>query len=1147
MKKFINQVCFLLREHKKKLIVMRHTFLILLVSTFQALAAGSYAQSKAINLSLTDATIREVLSAIENQSEFNFLYNSELINVERIVSITVEGEKVDEILTRLFDKNNVGFSIRDRYIVLTPVGGNPALSSSQQQTVSGKVTDSSGQPLPGVAIVIKGTTQGTVTGIDGSYSLVVPAGATALQFSFVGMRTQDVLLDGRSSFNVVMEDETIGIEEVVAIGYGVQKKVNLTGSVAVLGGEMLENKSTPNTIAAMQGQLPGVTITRTSGAPGSEDYQMLIRGISSVSTVNPLIIVDGAVGSLTDLNPNDIQTISVLKDAAAASIYGSNAAGGVILVTTKSGSRDGKVSFSYSGSVGMKSPVNMPERVDTWVEATMQNEARTNAGLPLQVDPQHIKWMQGLEYDVADMSGIRPSDFSTGEGWYIHPNNPNVWSIAGNFDRVRETTKKMALTHQHNLSARGGNEKNAYYLSAGYYRQDGIFKYGPDSHDRYNLLLNLDNKFNDYFSLKSSIGFKEENVDQNAISHNELFSHILNRRQNYPQYDPNGNYYSDGTQGSVIKELREAGIDSRKDRMLDMKTNFQMANVIEGLSVNLIGAKRFGFNKRFQNKRTLTYYGVDEVTPIYIESPQNSMSRVSSNSDYSSLQAFATYSRTFNRHHFTVLGGYSFEEYRFESFTGATSNLVTNDFYSLHWSDAGNQTTSDDIRTSALAAYFGRLNYNFKEKYLFEANFRYDGSSRLAPDVRWNFFPSFSAGWNISKEPFFQGVTMINDLKLRASWGQLGNSDALGYYDHIALLSAASDYPFNNSRTQYIYQNTLASPTKTWETIESQNIGIDIYAFDNRFSFSGDIYIKKNKNMLAGFEVPRIIGIGLPSYNIGELETRGWEFNVTWKDRINDFKYWVNFNLSDNTNELTKFSGRNVVTAGRVKTIEGMPLNTIWGYRTDGYFQSEQELENYAFIHNFTGVGDVKYLDLDDSGRITAGKGTMEDHGDLVHLGDDHPRYLFGLNLGFEWKGFDFSSFFQGVGKRVFYPNENIMNVAADSPSGVFTHQTDYWRPDNRNAYFPRLYSESNHNYWNSDHFLQNGAYLRLKNIEIGYTLPQSVTSVIKLDRVRLYVSGQDLFEISNTLPYINPEYPDGAEYIYPFSRIVSTGLNVTF
>lgn len=1133
--------------------IMRLTLGLLLVLVVQGWATKSYSQKTVFNLNMKNAQLVEILDAIENQSDYYFLFNYEQIRTDKKFDVQATNKSIDETLDLILKGTYLTYTIKDRQIIISKeqsvMQQNTASTSVQQKSISGKVTDNTGASLPGVSVIVKGTTKGVITDTEGKYLLAgIQSGAT-LVFSFIGMKQQEIVVGGQTIINISMKENVLGIDEVVVVGYGTQKKVNLTGSVAVAPKEILENKSVPNSIAALQGNLPGVAITRTSGKPGSEGYNLQIRGATSVNNSSALVLVDGAYGSLDELNPNDIESISVLKDAAAASIYGSNAAGGVVLVTTKRG-KSGKTVFEYSGVYGITNPDRMPHRLDSFTEMSMFAEAYTNAGLTTTwQDPIRLSWLKGENLDVPDATGKCPSMFFPGEQYMIDPSRPNVMRSFTNQNKIKEVLKGNNPTQSHNLSIKGGNDKNSFFFSTGYYNRRGILRYGPDSNDRFNTRLNISNQMTRHIILNTSLAFTNSNIYEPAISTDEILFIAFKRWGSDATYDHYGNYLpGNGMWTNGVAEEKEGGTNTTNSYVFDGKTNLKIKDLLPGLEFDVIASKRYIYSKNIFNQRTLTYMG-PLGTPTFIAHNPNTMSKSADFSDHTNLQAYATYNYSISEsHNFTLLGGYSHEDYRQEIIYAGASNLVTNDFFSLGWGDPNTKTNGDEIYTSATMAFFGRLNYNFLEKYLFEANLRYDGSSKLAPNDRWKTFPSLSVGWAIGKEKFFQGIHIIDDLKLRASWGQLGNSNALGNYDYIGMLNASTDLPFNNTPTNYFYQSVLASKKKSWEIIESSNVGIDFSVFNRKLSFTGDVYVKKNKNMLASLQAPSIIGVGLPSFNVGELRTSGWELNLTWKDKIKEFNYWVNVNLSDNTNKLTRYEGVNIVRAGLVSRIEGMPLNTIWGYKTDGMFQTDQEYTDYGvFINPLSGKGDLKYLDLNHDKKISVGEGTLADHGDLIKLGDTNPRYLFGINLGFRLKGIDFSCFLQGVGKRIFMLESKSLQPLVSASYMPWREQLDYWTPDNPDAFWPRLDVSDRSSYLPSDHWVQNAAYIRLKNIELGYTIPQILTQRVHIDKARFFVSGQDLWEATKVFSFIDPEYPNNSELVYPFYRTMSVGLNITF
>lgn len=999
------------------------------------------------------------------------------------------------------------------------------MAFAQETKISGIVTDTDGSTLPGVSVIVKGTTTGATTGIDGDYVLAVPQGASVLVFSFVGMKSQEVAIAGKSKINVTLEQETVGLDELVVIGYGTQKKVNVTGSVAVVDSEVLENRASTSTVAALQGTAPGVTISRSSGAPGAEGYSIQIRGLASVNNSSVLVLIDGIQGSLSAIQPEDIESISVLKDAAAAAIYGSKSAGGVILVTTKKG-EEGKIKVNYNGSYTINSPARMPERLPMGELAVMQNLSRRNAGI-------------ADAWSAEQIEKINDPDL-----WYeADPNKPNSWKWYGDFDYMDLMLNKTVPQQNHNLSVSGGTSALTYRLSASYYEKDGLLKYGADDNKKYSFRANLSSDINKYVRLETNMSyFKNKTLlpgQKNVEGSYSAMYDIINIRGLYPMFTPNGEPYQ--IVGGLVSGTKEYD-----DNRYQINSKLTITDVVPGLKFTAIGGFRQDVNNYFKHVNKIPTHGADGSTIIGWVNRNDNVSRYNKNILKKEFQAMVDYDFSLDKHKFHVLGGYSYEDYRYERWSGSASGLINDNLYSFSWTDVETQRLSDDINTSALQGVFGRFNYNYADKYLVEANVRYDGSSRLAKENRYHLFPSFSAAWRVSNEEWFK-VPLVTDFKIRGSWGQLGNGDVLGSYDYIAMLSINKNLILGGEQTQYTAQGTLASADKTWETIETSNIAFDLGLFDNKLTFTGEYFVKRNKDMLAYMAYPSVIGIGVPTANVGELKTWGWEALITWKQKIKDFSYHISVNIDDNQNELVSYYGKDIVKEGINKLIEGMPINSIYGYRADGMFQNQEELDNHVFQSNITGIGDLRYKNLNGDDKINSGNETVEDHGDLEYLGNTSPRYNFGINLGAEYKGFDFSMFFQGVGKRSFYANKSDIMPFYASWFNPTTIHRDYWTEDNRDAYFPRLYEKGYHNYKVSDHWMQDGAYIRLKNIQLGYTLPADLTRKAGIERVRVYCSGQDLWESTNTFDQYDPEMPSNASYRYPFTRGFTMGANITF
>lgn len=1011
--------------------------------------------------------------------------------------------------------------------------------SAQSRMVEGTVSGSKGAPLEGVNVTVQGSSNGVTTDNKGHYWISVNPGAI-LSFSYTGFNSQEEKTDGRTVINVVMAENSRVLEDVVVVGYGSQKKVNLSGAVAQVSGKDLINRPVPNATSALQGVLPGVTVIRGSGQPGSEGYGIRIRGFSSANSASALVLVDGIEQDINLLDPNDIESISVLKDASASAIYGARAAAGVILVTTKQGA-PGKTRVNFTTYYGINITARQPKRLNSWDEQTLIDEARFNATGAKEFNDEQIEWLMNPNFDT------RPNP------------TQDRWEYYGNNNWVKEGMDEINHMQNHSISVSGGEQKLNYLVSGSYYKRDGVLRFGPDDNSRYNLKMNLNAELNRFVSVKLTAGYIGSFVRENSFGTEQIINRLYRSRTRQSLYTPpedmTGQIYNGDLQINAVNIEKNSGLETRNYETFTGRANIQVKNLVKGLTLDVIGWRNQNNYAMENNRRSLFWYGRTTSTVRFSANVPNSISVTKNKGYQNNLQGYLTYNfKIGQQHSFTLLQGGSYEEYRKDEFNATAQNMITNDFFSLNFGDPLTKTNKDLVQTWALGSLFGRLNYNFDNKYLFEASYRYDGSSRLAPENRWQLFPSFSAAWRVSEEHFMKDISFLDNLKLRVSWGQLGNGSVLGLYDYIPLLTSGlttnNNLVFNGVRTQYFYQDTLASPQKTWETVEQFNVGIDAGFLKNRLTITADYYIKRNKNMLAMLNVPNIIGVGVSAINIGELKSWGTELDIKWKDQLSkNFEYRIGFNISDNQNELVKYDGRNSIGAGGVvNLLEGYPLNSVWGYKTAGYFQTQQEANDYKakvqypFFAN-PGPGDVKYLDLNGDGVISAGSGTPENPGDLVYLGTTNARYTYGFELGLAWKGFDFSVFMQGAMKRKFLIAEETLSPILGTADMPWSIHMDRWTPDNPDALFPRMYQTSAHNFRPSDKWAQNGSYLRLKNIQLGYTLP-----IKKFARsLKVYISGQDLWESTEVLNVFDPEVGNNVSATtYPFYRTVAFGLNLS-
>lgn len=1011
---------------------------------------------------------------------------------------------------------------------------------AQARKVEGVINDSKGLPLERVSIIIKGTKSGVTSDSKGYYAITASEN-DILVFTSAGHLPKEQKVGNSILINITLAENPQTMESVVVVGYGTQRKVNLSGAVAQVSGKELVNRPVPNVTGALQGLLPGVTVIRNNGQPGDEGYGIRIRGFSSSNTATALVLVDGVEQDLNLLDPNDIESVSVLKDASASAIYGARAAAGVILVTTKQGSA-GRTKININSYYGINITARRPERLNSWDEQVLIDEARFNA-------------TGAREYSAEQMEWLRNPNFS------YRPNpTADRWEYYGNNNWVKEGMDKINHMQNHSVSVSGGEQKLNFLTSGSYYKRDGVLRFGPDDNSRYNFKLNVNGELNKYLSVKLSAGYIGSFTKENSYGTDQIINRLYRSRTRQSLYTPpedvTGQKYNGDLQVNAVDIEKNAGLETRDYETFTGRINFQVKNIIKGLTLDLIGWRNQNYYAMENNSKSIIWYGRSVNTIRFSVNVPNTMTLVKNKAFQNNAQGFLTYNfKIKDKHVFTLLQGASYEEYRKDEFRASAQSLVTNNFFSLNFADPLTKTNSDLIQTWALASAFGRINYSFKDKYLFEASYRYDGSSRLNPENRWQLFPSFSAAWKISEERFLDKFNFINNLKLRGSWGQLGNGSVLGYYDYITLLnsglSSSNPLVFNNQRTQYIYQSTLSSPDKTWETVQQSNIGIDMGLLKNRLSVTFDYYVKRNKDMLAVLNVPNIIGINVSSVNIGELKSWGSELDIKWRDVIGKFGYRVGFNISDNQNKLIKYDGINSIgNGGVVNLLEGYGLNSVWGYKTAGYFQTQEEADKYKltvqypFFPNPT-AGDIKYLDLNKDGVISAGSGTPENPGDLVYLGTTNARYTYGFDMGFDFKGFDFSVFMQGAIKRKFLISEETLSPILGTADMPWTIHMDRWTPENPGAFFPRMYQTSAHNYRPSDKWAQNGSYLRLKNIQLGYTVPVKKKYI---KDIKVYVSGQDLWETTKVLKVFDPEVGNNVSATtYPFYRTISFGLNVSF
>jgi len=1137
---------------KRMLLMAKLVVLFTLVAVFQA-TANSYAQR--ITLKAQRITLSEAMEAVHEQSGYEVFFGGKKYG-RALLNVDMKNATLEEAMNALLHDLSLDWRLSGNTIIIKPSTERRSAkevkytTQVEQREVTGRVVDDTGNPLPGATVTVKGTSVAATTNDAGAYRIAVPSGNSTLVFTMVGFEVQEHSVNGQSKIDVTLETAVSDLDEVVVVGYGTAKKENLTGAVGVVSGENIVSKASTDVLSAMQGQLSGVTVLRSSGKPGSETggtSAIRIRGFSSANDAYALVLIDGVEGNLQSLNPTDIESISVLKDAASASIYGARAAAGVILVTTKKGTVQSP-QISYSGSFGINSPGQMPQRIPVWKEIEIINLLRSNnSGTPAR-DAEHTSWMSNP--NIA----------------YI-PNGAR-YTFQGNTNWLHEGTKEYTTQQTHMVSVSGGSEKTKYFVSGGFHTKDGLLRYGPDDFNRTNFRASLNNEINNYLDLNVNVSYEGTLQDENPYGSENIFGLLYNnlgwQTIYLPEYDTNYhiNPWNTDYQRNPIRIMKEGGINRRHHQYISGIATLHIKNIVKGLTFDLNVSRRAGFINETGEHPLLFSNGRNgsERPSYHVNNPQNT-DKMKSTSYQDKLEALVNYDFRTSDHHIHVLAGASYEQYLNDQIRGIARNGVSNDFFSFNFYDnslATNSVLSDAIQPWKMGSLFGRLNYDFANRYLLEATLRYDGSSRLAPGNRWGTFPSISGAWRISEESFFEGAReQVGNLKLRASWGQLGNSTVLkdDYYPYIGFISSS-----NHFGNPYYYQEQMVSTNITWETVTSANIGVDLGLLKNRLNLTADYYWKKNDDMLSQATAGNINGYAqdkLPFENVGILKVWGWEVSAQWNDRIGNVSYQVGFNIDDSQNELVRYQGAKTISAGTIQRLEGYPLKTIWGYETNGFWSSRQEYldykaanpgyESYDWDARLDG-GDVRYVAQGKPDhRIGVGGGTPEDPGDLIFLGTENPRFLYGVNLGAQWKNFDFSVFLQGVGKRKYVVNNQIFYpVNYDYTPHSMLLELGYWTEETPDAYFARLVEYQTYNYQVSDRWIQNGAYLRLKNIQLGYTLPLP-EKIFK--SMRVYVTGNDVWEYAKAkFKALDPEVSnDKNRNYYPFFRTWTLGIGLTF
>jgi TonB-linked SusC/RagA family outer membrane protein len=1116
----------------KTLLVMKLT--VLFLTGFCVFAhAGAYSQK--VTLSEKNVRLEKIFTKIKEQTGYTFFYDETLLNDAHRISIKVKDASLKETLNNCFkDQSSLTYVIVGKTIIVKkkrPAETPVVTPVTTDIILKGRVIGEDGVPVSGASIMITWSTGGTKTDSDGNFELTLPENKEViLQVSSIGYKTQTVTVTNRTSITIRLEKEVKVADEVVIVGYGTQKKVNLTGAVSSVDARQIENRAASDISAVLAGQAPGLTIVQGGGNPGRNTGVLNIRGIGSFNNADPLIIVDGIpTGSITDVNPQDIANVSVLKDAASASIYGVRAANGVILITTKRGGRNDKPKTSFSHQTGYTQFIRLPQKANAVELAQLHNQANDNDGTPRLFTDEDIR------------------KFGDGSSPLTH----------ANIDLIDLLFSK-GLWNSDNLSVSGGSERGTYNVSLGHIYEGGIIN--QTGLKKYTLRTNLDYKATSKLNIGINVAgtlnqIKDPGAGINWITH-IAFREWANDALQFPDGRWANPAWSGREHNALAYSSDAMGYSKTNDVRL-IGTGFAEYQIIPSLSIKGVASVLQDFNKTDGILRGVDLYRIDPATGVIADNPSsatinlqkespvvNNVSRDYFNNTELNYQLLLNYDKTFGKHSITGLAGFEQRQKRAEFSNLYRRKLLSDQLDQINAAtDINNDGAMGNTTEFRLRSVFGRINYSYDSRYLLEGNIRYDGSSRFAPEYRYDYFPSVSLGWRISKEKFFR-IASISELKFRASWGKLGNQE-VGDYVYLPTYGVSSFYLFGGQQQPAIIESELANQILTWEKTTANNIGLDLGMFDNRFTLSADYFVKNTDDILMRIDQPGILGAVGPVVNAGAVKNTGFEIDAGFKDQAGKVNYYVRANFSKVKNEITNLAGTD-----RPGFRVGDPLQNNFGYSALGLFQSQQEIDNHASQAALGAApkpGDIKYADLNKDNKIDAE--------DRENLGTSFPGITYGFSLGADYKGFDFSMVWQGVADRKIMGAGRFIQPFWLGASPL-QYQMDSWTTDNTDAKFPRASFNNASNYTPSSYWLRNGAYLKMRNIQLGYSLNPKISGRLRLIKARLFVSAENLITITSFDYGFDPEdVPSGDDPVslfgntanYPTTKRILAGLTLTF
>lgn len=1107
--------CFKNPRFKQIFRIMRISTFLLMVCVFCSYAGNAHSQNAKVSIRMNNVKLDKILNEIENQTDYLFIYNNQ-VDINKITSVKVKNEAVAQVLDRILSGTGINYELEGTHIILTTEAIKDLHAQQQAKTVTGTVTDVSGEPIIGANIRIKGTTTGTITDIDGNFSIKAEP-QSVIEVSYIGYLTQETVINNQKSIRFLLKEDTKTLDEVVVIGYGVQKKADLTGSVANINTEKLNTQSNANIGQALQGKIAGVDIVSQGGAPGS-GTRIMVRGIGTLNNASPLYIVDGMyMNSIDHINPNDIASIDVLKDASSAAIYGSRAANGVIIVTTKEGSNtEGKPIIDLSVNLGISTASKFLDMLDAkgWAEVT--TIARQAIGKPA--------------LDMATDLANKPD---------------NDW---------QDIMFRPALMQNYNLSVKGGGKYSTYYTGLGYFNQDGIVK--GTNYQRYNIQSKNDYK-RGIFSAGTNliISFSHDKPLHQELR-GGMIGTILQSVPTLEKYDDTREGGYGGTYGDVVNiphplAIIDDNIMDRYNENVKIFANlYAQIELFKGLKYKLNLTPDFSF-ERYKNYLNKYDFGLATNSITQLTERQRRRRNIL-------VENLLTFDRTFGEHKISALAGYTYQDSRFRHIQAYGEGLPQG----LEEIDAATTNRSNEANSwrSVLTSILGRVFYSYQNKYLFTATIRRDGSSKFGKNNRYGYFPSFSLGWNVAEEKFMENVHWLDQLKLRGGYGVLGNQE-IDNYQYSSTITTGINYPDGNGGLlQGAFPKNFANPDIKWEETAMTNVGIDFMAFNNRLSLTADYYVKNTKDILLTVPIPISSGgANDPIRNAGKIRNNGFEFNLGWMDQPNpDISYGINLIGSFNKNKVIAMgsesgsikggsTNQNITTS---ETKAGYPIGGYWLISTAGYFNSQEEVDAYAKdgkkIQPAAEPGDIKFVDANNDGVIN--------DDDRVFQGSPFPDFTFALNGNMRYKNFDLSIGLQGVlGNKIYNATRQTLEDVTKG-SNFLASCLDYWTPENKNASHPRLtWDDPNRNTRaESDRYLENGSYLRLRSVQLGYTFPQTWFKGA-IQHARVYINAENLFTITSYSGYSPDVNADNANYrgfdnfIYPTNRTFMLGLNVTF